>query len=151
VVGDAAVNTGLGAVSDPRLRWDCGHLTTEHPRAEAARCRDARVHRTGDKRSARDIATEAARLVGGDRAVAHGDMSVNFANTAAIWNALLEAKARQQSISTPRLTALDVPNFLEAFKIARRYSGSHNIDDYIDGAGYAACAGEIAEKMSHGD
>ena len=35
---------------------------------------------------------------------------------------------------------------LETFKIARRYSGSHNVDDYVDGAGYAGCAGEIAEK-----
>jgi hypothetical protein len=34
---------------------------------------------------------------------------------------------------------------LEALKIARRYSGAHNIDDYIDGAGYAGCAGEIAD------
>ena len=46
------------------------------------------------------------------------------------------------------LDALDVANMLEAFKIARRYSGSHNIDDYVDGAGYAGCAGEVAEKLN---
>ncbi|MCR4341662.1 MAG: DUF6378 domain-containing protein [Gemmatimonadaceae bacterium] len=47
---------------------------------------------------------------------------------------------------THPLTPLDVANMMEAMKIARRKSGSHNIDDYIDGAGYAACAGEIAER-----
>jgi hypothetical protein len=36
---------------------------------------------------------------------------------------------------------------MEGMKIARRYSGSHNVDDYVDGAGYAACAGEIAERQ----
>lgn len=104
--------------------------------------------------SAADICTEAAQLVGGARAVTHGDKSINFANTAWLWNALLEAKARRQEavsghpISTPRLDALDVANMLELFKIARRYSGSHNLDDYVDGAGYAGCAGEIAERLA---
>jgi hypothetical protein len=33
---------------------------------------------------------------------------------------------------------------MELFKIARRHSGSYNADDYVDAAGYAGCAGEIA-------
>ncbi len=41
------------------------------------------------------------------------------------------------------LDAHDVANLMEGMKIARRYSGSFNVDDYIDGAGYAAVAGEI--------
>lgn len=99
---------------------------------------------------AAEICAKAAELVGGDREVTHGDKSINFQNTADAWNAILRAKARK--IGWPIhdvfvvLDALDVANMLEAFKIARRYSGSHNLDDYIDGAGYAGCAGEIAAK-----
>ena len=33
-------------------------------------------------------------------------------------------------------------------KIARSQAGDHNIDDYIDGVGYQAIAGEIASKRS---
>ena len=32
---------------------------------------------------------------------------------------------------------------MEGLKIARRYSGGFNADDYLDGAGYAACAYEV--------
>jgi hypothetical protein len=35
---------------------------------------------------------------------------------------------------------------MESMKIARRYTGAFNVDDYIDGAGYAACAGEVKDK-----
>lgn len=110
-----------------------------------------------DPTTAGSICEQAADLVSGSRQATHGDKSINFQNTADAWNALLRAKARQ--VATPgqreqyeavlhycALTPLDVANMLEAFKIARRYSGSHNLDDYIDGAGYAGCAGEIAEK-----
>lgn len=150
-------NNGEGASAPDRrsgnLRWDCGHLTTKHSRAEAAACRENKrpiPHPSTTPRSAADICTEAARLVGGDREVTHGDKSINFANTAALWNAILAAKAKiavRGFGAFPLLDALDVTNMLEAFKIARRYSGSHNLDDYIDGAGYAGCAGEIAEKL----
>ena len=40
------------------------------------------------------------------------------------------------------------PTCLKRSRSARRYSGAHNIDDYIDGAGYAGCAGEIASTLS---
>lgn len=95
------------------------------------------------------ICKTAAELIGGDRQVKHGDKAINFRNTALIWNAIIEAKAQQDGLHWElQLDALDVANMLEAFKIARRYSGSHNLDDYIDGAGYAGCAGEVAESTS---
>ena len=99
---------------------------------------------------AASICATASTLVGGDRATTHGDNSINFANIAAMWNAIIEAKARSLGACTNlvvRLDAHDVANMLEAFKIARRYSGAFNLDDYVDGAGYAGCAGEIASKM----
>jgi len=102
-------------------------------------------------KTAAEICADAVALVGGDRQVTHGDKTINFQNTADIWNAIIRAKSRRSGWPmTPNdavwLDALDVANMLEAFKIARRYSGSHNIDDYVDGAGYAGCAGEIASR-----
>jgi hypothetical protein len=101
--------------------------------------------------AASSICARAATLVGGDRQVTHGDKSINFANTADAWNAILRAKARKAGWPIHdvfvTLDALDVANMLEALKIARRYTGTHNIDDYVDGAGYAGCAGEIAERL----
>lgn len=94
---------------------------------------------------AHDIAAKASELVGGDRAATHGDKLANFANIAAVWNGILRAAGKLPA--TP-LNAHDVANLMEGMKIARRYSGSHNIDDYVDGAGYAACAGEIAERQN---
>jgi hypothetical protein len=156
-----------GGDSESALRWDCGHLITAHSRSDAAKCREQRLQHDnqvsppdgyGNKSSssthttAVDICATAANLVGGSRKGTHGDKTINFANTAALWNAILEAKLRQISAAElqafPRLTALDVANMLEAFKIARRYSGTHNLDDYIDGAGYAGCAGEVADRAS---
>jgi hypothetical protein len=90
--------------------------------------------------NAEQIAQRAAQLVGGDRAKAHGDKVLNHKNIAAVWNGVLEAAGK--SPAAP-LNAHDVANLMEALKIARRYAGAVNVDDYIDGAGYAAVAGEI--------
>ncbi|SRR6266568_1084129 len=99
--------------------------------------------------NASDICKTASDLVGGDRQVTHGDKTINFQNIADLWNAIIKIRARQAGGHFElTLDALDVANMLEAFKLARRYSGSHNLDDYIDGAGYAGCAGEIAENMA---
>jgi len=103
--------------------------------------------------TAAEIAETAAKLVGGDRQVTHGDKSINFKNTADAWNAILGMKERQcnytdcGNCSCKTITAYDVANMLEALKIARRYSGAFNLDDHVDGAGYAACGGEIGAKM----
>lgn len=144
-----------GAAAPIPPNWRCGHPASFHTRDEAAKCWSLQERSTNPLPvTATYICETAANLVGGDRAVTHGDKTANFTNTAALWNALLECKARRlgwPSYDTlPRLDALDVANMLEAFKIARRYSGTHNLDDYIDGAGYAGCAGEIAEK-EHND
>ena len=97
---------------------------------------------------ATEIAGKAAELVGGDRAAQHGDKVENFTKIAAIWNGALSAAG----ILTSRpLDAHDVCNLMEAMKIARRYTGHFNPDDYIDGAGYSACAGEVRKKQMDAD
>lgn len=94
--------------------------------------------------NASDICAKAAELVGGDRAATHGDKVINHQHIADLWHAYLSERLW---VTKNRISALDVANMMELVKIARRMSGGHNIDDYVDGAGYAAVAGEIAERM----
>tara|TARA_A100000172_G_scaffold78690_1_gene64579 strand:+ start:3237 stop:3509 length:273 start_codon:yes stop_codon:yes gene_type:complete len=75
---------------------------------------------------------EAASLIVGDRAETHGDMRENHDNIAALWTGYLHMP----------IDAHDVANMMELLKIARRKTGVHNDDDYIDGAAYAAVAHE---------
>lgn len=98
--------------------------------------------------NAAEIAAKASELVGGDRAKQHGDKAENFNRIAAIWNGTLSAAGIGISRS---LDGHDVCNLMEAMKIARRYTGSFNVDDYVDGAGYAACAGEVLERRNETD
>ena len=93
---------------------------------------------------ASEIAAKASDLVGGDRERQHGDKVSNFTNIAHAWNGILKAAGKAGPVA---LDAHDVANLMEAMKIARRYSGSYNEDDYIDGCGYSACAGEIIHYM----
>lgn len=98
---------------------------------------------------AADFCTEAARLVGGPRAAQHGDKSLNFRNVASLWNAYLEVRVRADPPGPMRhLDGHDVACMMELSKVARRFSGSFNADDYVDGAGYAGCAGEIAAQVA---
>lgn len=97
---------------------------------------------------ATEIAAKAAELTGGDREKQHGNKLQNHANIAAVWNGILLAAGKLPA--TP-LNAHDVANMMEGLKIARRYAGSFNLEDYIDGAGYAAVAGEIAAEQQRID
>lgn len=87
---------------------------------------------------AHEVLTQAADLVAGDRDRAHGGKVENFTNTAALWNAYLGGR-----LTTP-LTATDAALLMALMKIARTKSGALNLDDFVDGAGYLGCAGEIA-------
>lgn len=97
---------------------------------------------------ATEIAKAAADLVGGGRANTHGEMTVNHTCIAEMVNGYL--RARKAAGKPEALTAEDMANVMECLKIARRLFGAFNIDDYIDGAGYAACAGEIRSKAESG-
>jgi Domain of unknown function (DUF6378) len=90
---------------------------------------------------ASDIASKGAELVGGERAHVHGDKIVNHDKIAAVWNGILHAAGKPPMVP---LDGHDVTCLMEGLKIARRFLGRFNPEDYIDAAGYAACAGEIA-------
>jgi len=99
--------------------------------------------------TAAEVLAQAATHVSGDRAVSHGDKRINHACIAAVWNGILHA--RLIAGNNQELTAHDVANLMEGLKIARRYTGTFNPDDYVDGAGYAAVACECAVQPSTSD
>jgi len=92
--------------------------------------------------NADEILQIAAQLVAGNRQATHGPKERNFANIALLWNAYLELIAP----GAVTLTALDIGLMLALMKLVRAGQpwGRTNPDNYIDLAGYAGCAGEIA-------
>ena len=44
------------------------------------------------------------------------------------------------------VTALDVSVMMTLLKLARIKNGNDNLDNYIDGAGYLACGGELSQR-----
>jgi len=81
-------------------------------------------------------------LTSGDRAKQHGDKKQNHQNIADLWNAYFGVEA----VTGYRyFTAHDVAVCMCLLKIARLKSGTHNPDNYVDLAGYAGIAAEIAD------
>lgn len=93
---------------------------------------------------AHQITEKATKLVSGDRKAAYGDVTEGLERIAAIWNGILTAGGVARSRA---LDAHDVANMMEGLKIARRYTGPYRVDNYIDGAGWSAVAGEAAAKV----
>ena len=91
-----------------------------------------------------EILTKAQKLVSDDRAKTHGDKIVNHENIARLFSAYLTNKFQ----AVININAEDVAQLMTLLKIARSQAGQHNIDDYVDGAGYQAIAGEIANKRT---
>ncbi len=89
---------------------------------------------------AKEILSEAARLVSQDREKSHGDKKLNHKNIAALWNAWLSIR---RDPSSP-LTGEDVAQMMSLLKKARTQSGEKNPDDNIDDSAYSAIAGELA-------
>lgn len=93
---------------------------------------------------AKAITEAAATAVSGARHVSYGDPSIGLERVAAIWNGILVAAG---AYPARPLNAHDVANLMEGLKIARRYTGPYRADNYIDGAGWAAVAGEAGAKV----
>ncbi len=84
----------------------------------------------------KSILDAAAQCVCQDRETQYGAPEDNFARIADLWNAYKPCG----------LTAHDVGILLALLTIGCIASGQTKADNYIDLAGYAACAGEIALK-----
>ena len=80
---------------------------------------------------------EACEIVNGARNQTYGDVEDNFDRIASLWSTYLDTA----------VTPIDVAMMMVLLKTARVSTGivSH-YDDYVDVAGYAACAYEITKK-----
>lgn len=87
-----------------------------------------------------DILSTANTCITQDRAATHGDAEDNFAAIAGHWTWWLGDR-----LSTP-LTAYDVAQMMVGFKQARARSNPAHGDNFVDGAGYMALAGEIGGR-----
>lgn len=84
-----------------------------------------------------EILDAAKKCVTGQREQDYGSPERNFERIADLWNAYLGAKT---------VDAVDVAMMLALLKVARVKTGKGTADNFVDLAGYAACAGEIATQ-----
>ena len=89
----------------------------------------------------KSILAEAEKCVCTDREQQYGGMENNFALIARLWREYLD--------TNKPITAHDVAMMMALLKVARIASGQIKADNYVDLAGYAACAGEIALLQSN--
>lgn len=83
-----------------------------------------------------EILKKANECVCGDREQDYGSPESNFQLIADLWSTYLDTD----------ISAVDVAMMMAMLKIARIKSGRLHEDNFVDGAGYFACAGEIASK-----
>jgi len=83
-----------------------------------------------------DVLDTAKQYVTKDRAADHGDMEDNFQRIAEFWSVHLDQL----------IDAHDVAVMMTLLKVARIKSNPHHMDNFIDGAGYLACGGELVSK-----
>lgn len=91
---------------------------------------------------------EAARTcVCGERERDYGTPENNFETIGLLWGVYLRAAhpERARVMAVNHITAKDVAAMMGLLKVAR-IATSSNPDSFVDLAGYAACAGEIATK-----
>ena len=81
-----------------------------------------------------EILDTAKRIVIGDREQQYGSPEDNFATIAYYWTTYLGRE----------IVSHDVAMMMVLLKVARIQSGQVKADNYVDLAGYAACAAEIA-------
>ena len=93
----------------------------------------------------KEILTEAERCVCTDREQQYGTPENNFRLIAHLWEPYLKAKCVSPG-SDVCINPEDVAVMMALLKIARIATGEPKADNYIDLAGYAACAGEIATE-----
>lgn len=92
---------------------------------------------------------EAARVcVCGEREQDYGTPENNFETIGLLWGVYLRAAYPElkQVMGVNRISAKDAAIMMSLLKVARIATGS-SPDSFVDLAGYAACAGEIATQV----
>lgn len=83
-----------------------------------------------------EVLDTAKEYVTKDRAADHGDMEDNFKTIAIYWSVHLGVEVLPHDVGTMMLL----------LKAARAKSNPKHADNYIDAAGYAACAAELVAQ-----
>ena len=83
-----------------------------------------------------EILETAKQYVTKDRASDHGDMEDNFEMIADLWSVYLDIRIKPHEVGV----------MMTLLKVARIRSNPEHPDNWVDGAGYMACGGEIAGK-----
>ena len=96
------------------------------------------------------ILRESASIVEGVRQKQHGDKERSFSVIAKFWTTYLHNRNIPEDMPSD-ISAFDVAQMMVLLKIARSIQGSPMRDHFVDEAGYAAIAGEIAEAQNLGD
>ena len=92
------------------------------------------IAEAGKKVSRADILDRAKAIVTGEREKQYGKPEDNFAIIAELWGTYTGYK----------FSPVDVAMMMALLKVARIKTGVGTVDSFVDLAGYAACAGEIA-------
>lgn len=85
-----------------------------------------------------EVLDEAKNIVNGQRQIDYGKPEDNFKIIADLWSVYLNEN----------ITSKDVAMMMILLKIARAKSDTGTIDNFVDIAGYSACAGEIWSNKS---
>lgn len=91
----------------------------------------------------REILESAAAIVTQDREEQYGKPEDNFGLIAALWEPYIRETCVESGAGVNILPE-DVAIMMSLLKIARIATGQPKADNFVDLAGYAACAGEIA-------
>jgi hypothetical protein len=94
---------------------------------------------------AHEILLYAASIVKGARNTQHGETERSFTHIAQMWTQYLHAK---KGLHWQSISARDVAQMMVLLKIIRSVQGTPVPDHFIDEAGYAAIAGELASLES---
>lgn len=103
-------------------------------------CRGVGWRRRQERNMRSKILEKAKKAICEDRNAQYGEPEDNFANVAQLWSDYMDVD----------FTPHDVGVMMALLKIGRIKGGARKEDNYIDAAGYIACAGEIGLKPCRG-
>lgn len=120
---------------DARALWDAATAERAEPPAEPRKTQQPTTRKT--------ILEAAEKCVCHDRQDTHGRPEDSFGAIADLWTAYLNISRE--------ITRFDVANMMVLLKIGRAKENPKHADNWVDMAGYAACAGEIAAEVYGND
>lgn len=141
--------------ADPAARQAANAMGCKIPGApiDCCKCWDAEIPETiaettegvAIERIRAQILNEARNIICSDRNRQYGEPEDNFAVIGELWSQYLR-RAKDADID---LNGYDVGMLMALFKVGRLETGTPKRDNFVDLAGYVACAAEIALKEEH--